>query len=170
MSCACRCMTQPATVLICGVVLASALWALACQPSVKRSAEPPASAKPEVRQNATELTLSIAAPRNRVPLSERVLAERPPILEIEITRIDNPARAPVSLAVALLDDGDDTLPIGRSSLYPSDRPATFTLRADDAWRRLGERDRAHLSIELFTTADEASDLSLEIEVRWRPEP
>jgi hypothetical protein len=98
------------------------------------------TASAEVEGRAT-LTLTNDNPSGFFPLGEKTLASAPPILALTITKVVNPAKAGLDLAVYLsfqpaASQPRENILIGNVSLYPSDHPAGFLMRASGAFGQL----------------------------------
>lgn len=122
---------------------------------------------------------------NRVTGSFRVtpetLASRPVAVELQISKVLNPAGAPLSVFVYLSRGGKKAqsdgqrIPIGSFSLYPPDQPGKFMLRASTALSKLGPgRDDVQLVIELKRVDETKPWTNVELTVeppKWlRDEP
>ncbi len=102
------------------------------------------------------------------------------IIMIEIGVVRNSKHLPVSVRIALTNSviGRDLIPVSAVSLFPSDKPGSFMLRATKATealqRVLGQPNPSIVARLTLTTAGQAlqgGDLALEeIRASWVKEP
>jgi len=59
------------------------------------------------------------------PVTAAAAARRSKFVIVRIGEITNPARAPLTFAVAFRSSGNDLIQLGSFSLYPSDNPGRF---------------------------------------------
>jgi len=86
-----------------------------------------------------------------------VVASAPAVLELSVTKVVNPDRSGVGLAIYLVpaagnqDDTARRILVGNPSLYPADSPNRFILRTSAAFQKLsggGAAKPARLIVEL----------------------
>jgi hypothetical protein len=73
------------------------------------------------------LQLTDTEPLLRIPVSWEVLKKSPDSVAVEVTSVENPALAPVTLA-AYFESGVRRWDIGAFTLYPPDHPGIFKFR------------------------------------------
>lgn len=121
------------------------------------------------------VTLTAASPRAKRTVAAAVVAERPPILELRVRRIDNPEHLPFAVGLTLRTDTDHgarEILVGGVTPHPPDRAARFLLRASDAWNRLDPHpgEAVTLLLKLVAIQEvELKKLALTVEVAWREE-
>jgi hypothetical protein len=100
--------------------------------------------RPDIHNNGglPAVTLTNDRPAASFPINPETLASAPPILRVSITKVVNPGETSFEIVVYLSrssGEGQRTgekFLVGNFSLYPSDHPASFTLRASQAFRQL----------------------------------
>lgn len=122
--------------------------------------------------------LTAAAPMAELPLGPA--PDGSTLILVEIGVVRNPQHLPVSVNIALTDTarGIDPIPVSMVSLFPSDQPGRFILRATKATEALKRtlsqsNPRAVVQLTLATTGQvhQGGDLVLEeIRVSWVKEP
>jgi hypothetical protein len=114
---------------------------------------PPSGAATEnrVMVDSDSLTLSDRLPRVRIALAKLGAVEAD-VLTLQVAAVRNPNQRPVDMAVSLSAGREkpETREIGRFSLFPPDRPGTFTLRVPPPAQ------------ELLAMGDEARFLVIEL--------
>jgi len=116
-----------------------ALWFSADCGSAKIAG--PQSSKVEKAQlPVSSVTLTPEHSIASFPVAASVFTGVSDVLEVEITKVVNPAATPVTILVSLADSKADKVEkepnsIGNFSLYPADQPGKFLLRATPALRR-----------------------------------
>lgn len=104
------------------------------------SVQEPQTAKPAVKSessptpSAETVTLTNQQPTGSFLLQAVLFKKPPPVLEVSVTKVVNPAAKPITIFVYLSrrngkgdDDAANRIEVGNFSLYPADRPAKFTL-------------------------------------------
>ena len=113
---------------------------------------------PEPRETGQKTAASVMLTNERPvassPLARKILADAPPVLEVSVTKVINPAETPVAIFVYLTTAGKKKQPepekvlIGNFTLYPPDRPGNFLLRASTAFSDLRVKDWSSNSTEI----------------------
>ncbi len=73
-------------------------------------------------------------------LARQISSNPPPVLELSVTKVVNPAQTPVEIFVYLeavgnaRQRGPQKILVGNFSLYPPDQPGTFSFRASNAFK------------------------------------
>ncbi|HQR19559.1 MAG TPA: hypothetical protein PKV98_01745 [Burkholderiaceae bacterium] len=122
-------------------------------------------------------TLSPSSPSVVIALPPRAEGD---LLQVEVTAVRNPKRAPVALRVTL-QDADRRAPpedVMRLALFPADQPGAAVARPDDALdrlrRSLGAAPTgliAHIAFDLSGDAVPAAPpVELQLEARWTAAP
>lgn len=93
------------------------------------------------RHDAVGVTLTSARPVGWISIDAAQVAGRPPVVELIVTRVRNPAGVPISLSASLQRadrSAEDTTAgrIGSVTFFPPDRPAKYRLDAGGAFRGL----------------------------------
>lgn len=111
--------------------------------------------------SAESVTLTNERPNGSFLLQQDVLKRAPAVLEVTLTKVDNPAKKPVNIFVYLAGSNakgvvTEKLGIGNFSLYPVDRPGKFMLDPAPAFRKISETKNVkvwRLAFELGREAD-----------------
>lgn len=88
------------------------------------------------------------------PVLRQIVADAPPILEVSVTKVANPAATPVAIFVYLAPVGKkgqaapDKILAGNFSLYPPDRAGSFLLHVSTAFSELRAKGWASSSDEI----------------------
>ncbi len=103
------------------------------------SVQEPQPAKPAAKSESSPtpsgetVTLTSEHPTGSFLLQAVLFKKPPPILEVSVTKVVNPAAKPITIFVYLSprNEKDDSgrIEVGNFSLYPADRPAKFMLDA-----------------------------------------
>ena len=105
------------------------------------------------------VVLTSQQPAGSFPVAREVLASKPPIVFVSITRVVNPEMTPFEIWVHLSFEngksasGREKALVGNFSLYPPDKAGGFQLNAADAFRTLEEAGK------------EQGEVRLEVEMR-----
>jgi hypothetical protein len=93
-------------------------------------------------------------PAGSFPVAPEILASKPPILFLSITRVVNPDMTPFEISVHLLPENKNGVSrprvlVGNFSLYPPDKPGGFQLSAADAFRTLEYGGKEQTEVRLL---------------------
>jgi hypothetical protein len=127
------------------------------------------------------LALTGERPSGFFVLAPDILASPPPVLQISITKVVNPALTPFEVLVYLAPQGKkgdpepEKIMLGNFSLYPADQPAGFVLRSANAFKKPGATSgEVRLLIELRRIRETDSWTNLQVTIdppKWlRDEP
>ena len=100
--------------------------------------------KPGSGRTSETITLTNQNPTGSFPLQPDLLKNPPQALLVQVTKVVNPAARAVTVFAYLSRPSDkrdtpaEKIDIGNFSLYPADRPGTFTLQATAALRKAAE--------------------------------
>lgn len=104
-----------------------------------------ASVQEPASERATEtITLTNQKATGSFPLRPDLLKNPPPALLVQVTKVVNPSARAVTVFVYLSRPSEkrdipaEKIDIGNFSLYPADRPGTFTLNPTTALRKAAE--------------------------------
>jgi len=118
---------------------------------------------PQTREMKTEaeeaaVVLTNEQPSKNLPLESSVPSSDAEVLEVSITKVENPSRAAITVFVYFSRTGKTTssverIELGNFSLYPADRPGKFLINAAPAARQLaaktkGDKDDFQLVFEM----------------------
>lgn len=89
--------------------------------------------------------LSNQQPAGSFPVAPEILASKPPILFVSITRVVNPGMTPFEIWVHLACEDKNGVSgprvlVGNFSLYPPDKAGGFQLNTADAFRTLNGKE------------------------------
>jgi hypothetical protein len=120
-------------------------------------------------QDAVQVSSSDTRLTRHSPVTELVLGaprSASAIVALAVGRVHNPEREPVNLELALGQpaSAQTAITVGTVSLFPSDQPARFLIRATKQLKALGPRTSAYLlKVTLLPNSDrqQASQLQLE---------
>jgi hypothetical protein len=126
------------------------------------------------------LTLTTEHPTGAFSLAPATVIAAPPVLELSVEKIANPAMIPFGIFAYLVPEtaeapsDDEKILIGNVSIYPPDRPGKFSMRASTAFEKLRAKGKsqARLLIEMKALRDTKPGESLEVTVApptWRKE-
>lgn len=105
------------------------------------------------------VVLTNQQPAGSFPVAREIIASKPPIVFVSITRVVNPGITPFEIWVHLSfenrkrSSGEKRVLVGNFSLYPPDKTGGFQLNAADAFRTLEEAGK------------EQGEVRLEVEMR-----
>jgi hypothetical protein len=108
---------------------------------------------PEELPASPAVTLTHEHPSSSVPVEADVVASGAEVLEVQITKVVNPARTPVAIFVYLsrAEKGKskaEQVAIGNFSLYPPDQPGKFLLSAAPALRKVSASGKTAHDVRL----------------------
>ena len=111
--------------------------------------------------SAESVTLTNERPTGSFLLQQDLLKRAPAVLEVSLTKVENPAKKPVNIFVYLAGSNakgvvTEKLGVGNFSLYPVDRPGKFMLDPAPAFRKISETKNVkvwRLAFELGREAD-----------------
>jgi hypothetical protein len=105
----------------------------------------PQTEGPKAEQSASPtVKLTHEHPSASLPVAADILASDPEVLEVSITKVENPAKTPMSIFVYLTtakagkSDAEKIL-VGNFSLYPADSGGKFVLSPRSALRTLSAK-------------------------------
>lgn len=126
------------------------------------------------------VVLTDQQPAGSFPVAREILASKPPIVFLPITRVVNPGITPFEIWVHLSFQnrksarGQKRVLVGNFSLYPPDKTGGFQLNAADAFRSLEEAGKeqgeVRLEVEMRRIQDMKRDTPIEVTVSppvWR---
>jgi hypothetical protein len=132
-------------------------------------------------QARKSVTLTNQRPIGHFDVPAQILATKPPILFVSITKVVNPQRMSCEVLVYLARvrgdvASEDRILVGNFSLYPQDRPAGFQLDASRAFSQLettargADPDKIKLAVELRRIRETEPWTTVELTVaepEWR---
>jgi hypothetical protein len=114
--------------------------------------------KPE---QAASVMLTSEHPVGSFAIDAETLRSAPPMLALRITNVVNPGRMAFQIFVSLTyrsgTGRTEQIPLGNVGLYPADRPASFVLRASNAFAKVK------------AAGSEVSDVRVQVEMKRRNE-
>ena len=117
-------------------------------------------------------------------LARQISSNPPPVLELSVTKVVNPAQTPVEILVYLeavgnaRQRGPQKILVGNFSLYPPDQPGNFLFRAANAFKEFhargwtSESTRSLLTLEIKRINETRPWTPLKITIsapRWKNE-
>lgn len=128
---------------------------------------------------AVGVTLTSARPVGWISIDAAQVAGRPPVVELVVTRVQNPAGVPISLSASLQrtdrpSEEGTAGRIGSVTFFPPDRPGKYRLDTSGAFRSLEAADlrpadRLKLRLEIRPVHAQQDWPGIEVEVappRW----
>ena len=152
------------------------MWSLpffgaSCGSANVQTAQPASKVESTPVPSGETITLTRDHPLASFAVPSDVIEKAPPVLEVSLLKVSNPAAKPVNVFVYILpaneevDAAADRVTVGNFSLYPADRPGKFMLDAASAFRKLnGKKNTAREWRLLFVLQKEAQEGSAPIEV------
>jgi hypothetical protein len=135
-------------------LIALMVWALCFSVANCGSAKVQSPQSPELKKGesaaSSSVTLTHEHPVNSMPVEAEVLSGGSEILEVEITKVVNPASTSVAIFVYLSratktkSEAEKNL-VGNFSLYPPDRPGKFLLNAGPALHKVAPGDTSSMA-------------------------
>lgn len=162
------------------ILAALTMWSLpffgaSCGSANVQTAQPAPQAESTPFPSGKTITLSKEHPVGSFALQADVIEKAPPVLEVSLLKVSNPAAKPVNVFVYILpaneelDAATDRITVGNFSLYPADRPGKFMLDAASAFRKLSDKKTTAKEWRLlFVLQKEAQEGSAQIEVTIAP--
>lgn len=133
-------------------ILLSALmfWALCfsganCGAAKVQGPQTEGTKAPKAEQPASStVKLTREQPSASFPVAAGISSSNPEVLEVSITKVENPAKTPVSIFVYLANtkagkSDNEKILVGNFSLYPADSPGKFSLNARPALRTMSAK-------------------------------